>query len=142
MRTSLATKFAILASASLLAIRHSQVLAQADPGPLIQLNESELRAALPGVDIRAVGDNLHIDGFRCDGGWVHIGYRIPAYGSYSIRDSQFCIEGTVGADYGVCAKLLRGETGKTFLQSVSRDGRATASPREVTITRAETCPQR
>jgi hypothetical protein len=165
MRGSLALTLGfLLLSASLLAVGNSQVRAQADdipdsvlitgslirgvsvpqtdPGRLTQLTNNELRTTLRGASIRAVGDDLHIDEFGCDGEWAHIGNRIPAYGRYFIRNNQLCIEATVGANYVTCARILRGETGRTFLQGVSQNGPATISPGEITIRRAETCTQR
>ena len=115
---------------------------QTDPGTLTQLTDDELRTTLRGMSIRAPGDNLHIEHFGCDGDWTHIGFRAPAYGRYSIRDNQFCIEATVGANFRVCAKMFRGEDGRLFVQGVPQDGQAPAPPGETTITPAiEACPR-
>ena len=131
---------ALLLAVSSLSMIHSHTLAQAapqaDPGRLVQLTDDELRTTLRGASTRALGDSLHIEYFGCGEDWSHIGFRAPAYGRYSIRDNQFCVEATVGANFRVCAKILRGETGRMFLQGVSQDGQEMAPPGEITITPA------
>jgi hypothetical protein len=127
---------AALASALLLPMVHSRVLAQADeipdtvlitgsliggvaaprtdPGRLTQLTSRELRSLLHGAGVHAAGDNLHVYSFGCGGDWTYIGARVPVYGRYSIRNNQYCVQAQVGASYQYCAKLYRSETGELF----------------------------
>jgi len=137
MRVPRVAKLAILfTSASLLAVIHSRVFAQVDDIPdtviitgsllprvrepipdrarLTQLTDAELRAVLHGAGFREAGDNLHGYSFGCNGDWTHTGAFVPEYGSYSIRNNQYCVQAEVGGSYQYCAKLYRGETGKLF----------------------------
>ena len=163
MRTSrAATLVILLASASLLAVSHSRVIAQDDEIPdtvlitgsllprtrepipdraqLTQLTDAELRAVLHGAGFRAAGDNVHGDSFGCNGDWSHTGAFVPEYGRYSIRDNQYCVQAEVGASFQYCAKLYRSENGKLF-SDVSPTTAPHATLTEVEVTKfSPACP--
>ena len=116
-------------------------LVSPDGERLTALTGAELRAILPGASWSYVPRTQFVEIFRCDGTWTLVGPRIPASGPFSIRDNQFCTETASGRTS--CARLLRSETGRLFVQPVPGTVSVLRSFGEISITPpARACPQK
>ena len=153
--------FILLASASLLAASHSQVVAQTDdipdsilvtgslirgvkpapnPGPFTRLSSDELRALLRGQNLTEARSDLHVYSFGCNGGWSHWGARVPEGGRYFIRRSQYCLQREGRPSHTYCVKLYRDQTGRLFMGYSSRFYRPELT--EIVVTQfSPACPR-
>ena len=126
-----------LASASLLAMAQSHVLAQYEDipetvlvtGSLIRgtarvgvpvTNQSPLPSPdtltqLTSKELRAIlpGASFSTESFECDGTWSSQGVFL-ARGVYSVRGNQYCIAPEAGASPSHCGRLFRDQEGNVF----------------------------